>query len=529
MPPRVLVLLSFVFCVSPPSAAQPVITEDAKLVGSGTDSFANAGWSIAAAEGFIVLGAFGDESDPTTGAAYVFRETGDGWGEEVRLNAPQQSFFTFGMAVGAWSDGIEDVVIVGARGNGFQPETDAAYIFRETDGVWVEEARLSNGPDIHEAFGSSVAVHGDYAVVGAFGADDVGESSGAAYVYRTTADGTWIEDARLVASDASTPAGFGRKVAIVVSRDGVPFALAGAPSDSDQRGAVYGFRRTPEGTWVEEAKLVAPDSDTGDLFGRAVALAETPSGEILALAGALGDRDAGLQSGAGYVFRRGGDGSWAFEEKLTAAEGMSGQRLGWSVALAATPEVGGTVAVLGGDGAYNFAGTVRLFRRTAGESGPVWTEEAELWASDRAPGDQIGYSVGVSGRYAVAGAPSDDGEGGAAGRGAGYIWDLLRAVPSETEPVASAEGVGLTVYPNPTARRAVVPFELPEAAAVRIAVYDVLGRRVAVLAEGRYEAGRHRAVLDASGLGSGSYVVRAELVPDAGGVRAFTRKLTLVR
>ena len=86
--------------------------------------------------------------------------------------------------------------------------------------------------------------------------------------------------------------------------------------------------------------------------------------------GALGDRDAGLQSGAGYVFRREDEGTWAFEEKLTATDGQSGQRLGWSVALAPAPEVGGTVAVLGGDGAYNFAGTVRLFRRTVGESGP---------------------------------------------------------------------------------------------------------------------------------------------------------------
>ena len=260
--------LAAAFLAAPLAEAQSVFTEDAKLVGSGTDELATAGWAIAAAEGFVVLGAFRDDSFPTTGAAYVFRETAGGWEEEVRLNASQQSYFTFGMAVGAWSDGRDDVVIAGARGDGSQPETDAAYIFRRSEnGGWVEEARLTNGPEVHEAFGSAAAIHGDYAVAGAFGADDVGEASGAAYIYRRSADGVWIEDARLIASDASTPAGFGRKVSILVSGEGVPFAIAGAPSDSEQRGAAYAFRRTPEGIWVEEAKLVAPDSDTGDLFG----------------------------------------------------------------------------------------------------------------------------------------------------------------------------------------------------------------------------------------------------------------------
>ncbi len=407
MCPTLLIVFLFTVAVQ----AQPVITEDAKLVGSGTDELATAGWAIAAAKGFVVLGAFRDDSTPTTGAAYVFRETADGWEEETRLNASEQSFFTFGMAVGAWSDGREDLVIAGARGNGFMPETDKAYIFRRTEeDTWIEEARFTNGPDVHEAFGSAVAVHGDYAVVGAFGADDVGETTGAAYIFRRATDGIWVEEARLLASDASAPAGFGRGVAVVVSSEGVPFALIGAPSDSDQRGAAYAFRRTPDGTWVEEAKLVAPDANPSDLFGRGVALVETSGGEILALAGATGqDIDGMLSVGAGYVFCREGNGVWAFEEKLVAAGGSKAQGLGWSVALAAAPEVGGTVAVLGANRAYNFAGTARLFRRTTGEMGPTWNEEAELWASDRAPGDELGYSVGASGHYAVAGAPNTTG------------------------------------------------------------------------------------------------------------------------
>jgi hypothetical protein len=519
-----LIVLGLLSCTIPRSEAQPVITEDAKLVGSDTDFRATAGWAIAAAEDFVVVGAFGDNSTSTTGAAYVFRETAGGWEEEAKLSASEESFFTFGFSVDAWSDGREDVVIVGAQGDSFQPETDAAYVFRRSASAeWVEEARLTNSLEEYEFFGRAVAIHGDYAVAGAPGANDAGETTGAAYVFRRTNDDGWVEEARLLASDASAPAGFGRGVAISVSDEGVPFVVIGAPSDDAQRGAAYTFRRTSEGTWVEEAKLVAPDFDPGALLGIGVAITETPDGTIIALAGELGDRDNGIQTGAGYVFRREGDGSWVFEEKLTAADGQSGQRLGWSAALAAAPEIGGTVAVLGADGAYNFAGTVRLFRRTVGEVGPVWIEEAELWASDRAPNDRIGYSVGASGRYAVAGAPFDSDEGGPLERGAGYVWDLRRAVPAEPAPLTDTDHVELIAYPNPAVGGSVsLRIRSPRFAHVRIDVYDALGRRVDTLLDRRLAAGETIVPFDPA-WGAGTYFLHLRTDTET-----FTASLTLI-
>ncbi|MEM1041321.1 MAG: T9SS type A sorting domain-containing protein [Bacteroidota bacterium] len=79
-------------------------------------------------------------------------------------------------------------------------------------------------------------------------------------------------------------------------------------------------------------------------------------------------------------------------------------------------------------------------------------------------------------------------------------------------------------YPNPTAGAATVAFGLAERAAVRLVVFDVLGRAVAVLAEGVCEAGPHAAAFDGSGLAAGTYLVRLE----AGGV-VETQALTLTR
>ncbi len=79
-------------------------------------------------------------------------------------------------------------------------------------------------------------------------------------------------------------------------------------------------------------------------------------------------------------------------------------------------------------------------------------------------------------------------------------------------------------FPNPFARQATLGFALPTAAEVRLAVYDVLGREVAVLADGRQEAGEHAVVFDGAGLAGGVYLVRL----DVGG-QVQTQRLTLLR
>ena len=93
------------------------------------------------------------------------------------------------------------------------------------------------------------------------------------------------------------------------------------------------------------------------------------------------------------------------------------------------------------------------------------------------------------------------------------------------EPSALPGRLGLGApFPNPATGRAVLPFTLAEAAAVRLALYDVLGREVAVLAEGTRAAGAHEVVLDAARLASGLYVARL-----TAGDEAATRRLTVVR
>ncbi len=107
----------------------------------------------------------------------------------------------------------------------------------------------------------------------------------------------------------------------------------------------------------------------------------------------------------------------------------------------------------------------------------------------------------------------------------GPTWTEGDGVSSDVMNPASAQAtVGLDVYPTPFSGRTTVRYTLDEVAEARLAVYDVLGRRVALLAHGIVEAGEHEATFEATDLPSGVYLVRFET---AG--RVETQQITLMK
>lgn len=85
-------------------------------------------------------------------------------------------------------------------------------------------------------------------------------------------------------------------------------------------------------------------------------------------------------------------------------------------------------------------------------------------------------------------------------------------------------------FPNPFNPTTEVRFDLPEPATVSLAVYDLLGRKVADLASGSYEAGYHKAVWNAADMSSGVYLARFSVVNELGNsVYTKTNKLVLMK
>ncbi len=104
-----------------------------------------------------------------------------------------------------------------------------------------------------------------------------------------------------------------------------------------------------------------------------------------------------------------------------------------------------------------------------------------------------------------------------------YAYEIGRASGDGAGPVPPTPSVR-AVFPNPTRGVATVRFSLPEEQAVRLAVYDVLGREVTVLVDEVRAAGRHTVAFDGRGLAAGVYLVRVE----AGG-ETDDRRMTLLR
>ena len=93
--------------------------------------------------------------------------------------------------------------------------------------------------------------------------------------------------------------------------------------------------------------------------------------------------------------------------------------------------------------------------------------------------------------------------------------------------LATADASGLDLEgaaPNPATGSTRIAFTLGAAGPARLAVYDVLGREVAVLADGPMAEGRHEVRLDAAALSAGTYVYRLNA-----GAEARTGRLTIAR
>ena len=194
-------------------------------------------------------------------------------------------------------------------------------------------------------------------------------------------------------------------------------------------------------------------------------------------------------------------------------------------------------------GNRNFYGVTLIGRQQSGwsataqlDNATVEANEAELYAALSANGTPA--TVGGDRRLAIGAGPFTLAAGVAQTVRFAYVggaslvaFQQNAAAAQALFPTAGEDGpsasAGLRIappVPNPATGQAAVTFELDAAQTARLAVYDVLGREVAVLADGAQAAGAHTVALDASALPAGVYVARLT----AGG-QSVTRRLTVAR
>ncbi|HEV7781588.1 MAG TPA: hypothetical protein VGO58_09990 [Chitinophagaceae bacterium] len=248
-----------------------------------------------------------------------------------------------------------------------------------------------------DQFGTSVALSGEFAIAGAPANDGpAGVDQGSASFYRYNGT-SWVllekkQDATADASDR-----FGASVAISGN-----YAFVGSTGDDlagPNRGSVFVYQYN--GTaWVLSQTLTDPGGALGDQFGCSVAVA----GNFLLVGAYLGD-GIGVNSGSVCFFQFNGS-SWVFTQEIIDPSGAVNDNFGWSVSIS------GNVAIVGSpldDTPFGAnAGTATVFRY----NGSTWATPVKLSDPVAAANDQFGSSVSISGNYAAAGSPVDDGLGG---------------------------------------------------------------------------------------------------------------------
>ncbi|MGD2108632.1 MAG: M12 family metallo-peptidase [Phycisphaerae bacterium] len=186
-------------------------------------------------------------------------------------------------------------------------------------------------------FGGDVAISDTHIAVGALRDDDFGRFTGSVSVYYRDDNGTpldltddqWLDQAKLIASDAQGGDRFGLSVSICDDLMAIGAWSAVTPGAPDGGGAAYVFQRNDSGTpadlsddtWVELDKVWADDAADVGLFGASVACTE--DWVVVGAPGLIG----------AYVFRRtdGGtpadpwDDTWEQHAKLSRPAARFGE------------------------------------------------------------------------------------------------------------------------------------------------------------------------------------------------------------
>jgi hypothetical protein len=316
-----------------------------------------------------------------------------------------------------WSAVVEgDVIAVGAPYHDeLGEDTGAVFIFERIDGEWIETAYLLPPfPDPLGWFGRWLAIGDGRIVIGApyeDGLDSNGnriDDSGVAYVYEKIS-GEWTRTGTLLPRVPNGGASFGWSVAI--SGDRIAVSAWEDPLFGAQTGSVTIFKQH-KGLWHAEAVIQPEQASERMMFGRDIELHDN-----ILVVGAPGDDTIAEDAGAVYVWHYYSR-QWNFAGKLVASDAVAGDKLGSQVALR-SPWLA--------SGAYDHDGTMWSAGATyVWKLDTLWNFHTKLESSDLQPGDWFGYSVDIMDNLMVIGAPHrGHPETGTYRSGAAYAFELV--------------------------------------------------------------------------------------------------------
>ncbi len=394
------------------------------------------------AQGFLLcsslllsISSYGQYFNEVTKAVASDRGTMDYFGSSVSISGNYA-------IVGAYPED-ED-----ASGGNTLSYAGSAYIFeRDGSGNWNQAQKIvASDREYSDRFGASVSISGNYAIVGAVteshdasGGNPLSRA-GSAYIFKRDGSGNWSQVQKIVASDRAIDDLFGNSVAIngnyAIVGTGYEDEDASGGNTLSNAGSAYIFEKDGSGNWTQVQKIVASDRASNDLFGVSVSI----NGNYVIVGANSEDDDASggntlSDAGSAYIFERSAGGNWSQVQKIVASDRANDDWFGFSVSISSIYAIVGAYGededILGGN-TLNRAGSAYIFKR---EGSGNWNEIQKIVASDRGANDWFGNKVSVSGNYAIVGAYAED-EDAAGGNtlgdaGSAYVFEYSAPLPIE--------------------------------------------------------------------------------------------------
>lgn len=361
------------------------------------------------------------------GAAYVFVKPMSGWGNMTQTAKLTASDGKVGDGFGGSVYIAGDTIAVGScNQSGMCNGPGKVYVFLKPKTGWKTtskfKAELTASDGLAgDGFSNELALSADgttIAVGSALATINGNPSQGAAYVFVKPRTG-WKTATQTAKLYESSGAAYDDAGEVSISGDGSTVFVGAVQynfvtNQGVGPGKAYIFVR-PAGGWKTTSKfkavLSASDGVTGDLFGFCQAGSACISNDGTTVLGTA--LIANSAQGKAYVFVKPA-GGWKttsrFDAELTASDGQTGDRLGWSAAVT------DKLAVVGAIGVNGFTGGAYLFNKPKAGWKTTSKFAEKLIPSDGDMGDVFAFSLSLSGGAIAVGSvnhPNGNGPGAA--------------------------------------------------------------------------------------------------------------------
>ena len=343
-------------------------------------------------------------SDATGNATWQERSAGGGvgfgsWGDCSMSGVSEYNPIAdqTGAALDAFGQSVSisgNFAIVGAPSdNGGSVLEGSASIYQFNGSSWMFKQKLTNQmAGAGDRFGTSVSISGNYAIVGALYDNSTFDLQGSASIYQYNGI-NWVLMEKLEDTNGGYNDNFGNSVSISGN-----YAIVGASGDDEMfvnQGSVSIYHYNGS-NWVLMQKKTDATGDTDDNFGTSVSI----SGNF-AFVGAYRDDGIYVDQGSVSIYQYLTASIWILKEKITQVNGAAFDNFGASVFIQGNNAIVGAFAF---DSTFSNQGSASIYQF----NGSNWIFMQKLTHETGAENDNFGRSVSISGDYAIVGTSGDD-------------------------------------------------------------------------------------------------------------------------